>query len=58
MIPIQREKGKIECGPWKNVDLLAGYWSLSYDIESSRGAGDVDLDMTLHGPVLAAVFRW
>ncbi len=43
---------------WENVDLLAGYRVLSYDLESSRGAGDADLDLTLHGPILAAVFRW
>ena len=50
--------GVVAYRAWENVDLLAGYRALSYNIESSRGAGDVDLDMTLHGPILAAVFRW
>jgi hypothetical protein len=43
---------------WKNVDLLAGYRALSYDVEFGQGGGSVDLDATLHGPVIAAVFHW
>ena len=50
--------GVVTYQAWENVDLLAGYRALSYDIESSKGAGNADLDITLHGPVLAAVFRW
>ena len=49
--------GVVAYRAWENVDLLAGYRALSYDLGSSRGAGHADLHLTLHGPILAAVFR-
>ena len=50
--------GAVTYRAWEHVDILAGYRALSYEIESSQGAGSADLNITLHGPVFAAVFRW
>jgi len=47
--------GEVTYRAWENVDLLAGYRVLSYDLESQGG---IDLDLTLHGPVFAVVIHW
>lgn len=43
---------------WDNVDLLFGYRAMSFDLEDDDPRLNVELDVMLHGPLLAAVFHW
>jgi hypothetical protein len=43
---------------WDNVDLLFGYRAMSIDLEDDDPRLNIDLDLTLHGPLIAAAFHW
>jgi len=50
--------GIIEWQPFEYVSFLGGYRALGLDYEEDKGSASLDLDLTMHGPIIGLNFRW
>ena len=50
--------GIVEWQPFEYVSFLGGYRALDIDYEEDKGPASLNLDATLHGPVIGVNFKW
>ena len=50
--------GIVEWQPFEHVSFLGGYRALDQDYEEDKGPASLNLDMTLHGPIIGVNFKW